>query len=38
MTATCPDYDQIVRVVQLYIDAFNDGHVNKVKEAFHEDA
>jgi len=38
MTATCPDYDQIVRVVQLYIDAFNDGDVNKFKEAFHEDA
>jgi ketosteroid isomerase-like protein len=36
--ATTPDYDAIVHVVQLYIDAFNDGSVAKFKEAFHEDA
>ena len=37
-TATTPDYDEIVRVVQLYIDGFNDGDIAKFKEAFHEDA
>jgi ketosteroid isomerase-like protein len=37
-TATTPDYDAIVRVVQLYIDGFNDCDVAKFKEAFHEDA
>jgi Putative lumazine-binding len=36
-TATTPDYDEIVRVVQLYIDGWK-GDVNKFKEAFHEDA
>jgi hypothetical protein len=36
-TATTPDYDGIVRVVQLYIDGFQ-GDVDKFKEAFHEDA
>ena len=36
-TATTPDYDEIVRVVQLYIDGFK-GDVDKFKEAFHEDA
>jgi hypothetical protein len=35
--ATTPDYDEIVRVVQLYIDGWK-GDVNKFKEAFHEDA
>ena len=38
MTATMTDYDEILRVVQLYIDGFNDGDVNKFKEAFHENA
>lgn len=44
MTAVAPDhtaatdYDEIVRVVQLYIDGFNDCSVAKFKEAFHEDA
>src|SRR5207302_6984305 len=38
MTATMTDYDEIVRVVQLYIDGFNDGDINKFKEAFHENA
>ena len=36
-TATTPDYDEIVRVVQLYIDGWK-GDVHKFKEAFHEDA
>lgn len=36
--ATTPDYDSIVRVVQLYIDGFNDCSVAKFKEAFHENA
>ncbi len=38
MTDKTPDYDEIVRVVQLYVDGFNDGDVSKFKEAFHEDA
>ena len=36
--ATTPDYDAIVRVVQLYLDGFNDCSVAKFKEAFHESA
>ncbi|MCH4565370.1 MULTISPECIES: nuclear transport factor 2 family protein [Halomonas] len=32
-----PDYDEIVRVVQLYVDGFQGG-IDKLKEAFHEDA
>ena len=35
---TAPDYDEIVRVIQLYIDGFNQSDVNKFHEAFHEDA
>ncbi len=38
MTARTDDYDEIVRVVQLYIDAFNDNDISKLKEAFLEDA
>jgi hypothetical protein len=38
MTARTDDYDEIVRVVQLYIDGFNDNSVSKLREAFHEDA
>ena len=49
MTRAVPDYDEIVRVVQLYVDAFNerDGgpaqgpdpvRMDMLKEAFHEDA
>jgi ketosteroid isomerase-like protein len=38
MTARTDDYDAIVRVVQLYIDGFNDNDVDKFKEAFDEDA
>jgi hypothetical protein len=36
-TATTPDYDEIVRVVQLYLDGWK-GDIDKFKEAFHEDA
>ncbi len=35
---TTPDYDKIVRVVQLYIDGFNACDSAKFKEAFHENA
>ena len=38
MTARTDDYDEIVRVVQLYIDGFNDNEVSKFREAFDEDA
>jgi Putative lumazine-binding len=38
MTATATDYDEIVRVVQLYIDGFNDCDIEKFKQAFHENA
>jgi ketosteroid isomerase-like protein len=38
MTARTDDYDAIVRVVQLYLDAFNDNNVEKFREAFDEDA
>jgi hypothetical protein len=38
MTARTDDYDEIVRVMQLYIGGFNDNSVSKLKEAFHEDA
>ena len=38
MTARTDDYDAIIRVMQLYIDAFNDNDVSKLREAFDEDA
>ena len=38
MTATAPDHDEIVRVVQLYVDGFNDRDLGKFRDAFHEDA
>jgi hypothetical protein len=38
MTARTDDYDEIVRVVQLYIDGFNDNNISKFREAFDEDA
>ena len=38
MTARTDDYDEIVRVVQLYIDGFNDNDIDKFKAAFDEDA
>jgi ketosteroid isomerase-like protein len=38
MTARTDDYDDIVRVVQLYVDAFNDNNIGKLREAFDEDA
>ena len=37
-TATAPDYDEIVHVVQLYVDGFNCRDVDKFKQAFHESA
>lgn len=38
MTVKTDDYDEIVRVVQLYVGAVNDNDVNTLKEAFHDDA
>ena len=38
MTARTDNYDAIVRVIHLYIDGFNDNSVDKLREAFHEDA
>src|ERR1051325_8993321 len=38
MTARTDDYDEIVRVARLYIDAFNENDINKLREAFEEDA
>lgn len=38
MTGRKDDYDAIVRVVQLYIDAFNDNNFRKFREAFDDDA
>jgi hypothetical protein len=38
MTTRATDYDEIVRVVQLYVDGFNESSVAKFKKAFHEDA
>jgi hypothetical protein len=38
MTARTDDYDAIIRVVQLYIDGFNDNDIGKFREAFHDEA
>ena len=38
MTARTDDYDEIVRVVRLYVDAWNDNDIDKLREAFDEDA
>jgi hypothetical protein len=38
MTERTKDYGEILRVMQLYIDGFNDNEINKFHEAFHEDA
>jgi hypothetical protein len=38
MPSTTDDYDEIRRVMQLYIDGFNDNDIRKFREAFHEDA
>jgi hypothetical protein len=38
MTVRTDDYDEIVRVMQFYIDGFNDNSVSKLREAFDEDA
>jgi hypothetical protein len=37
-TSQAADYDEIVRVVQLYIDGFRTGHTTLFEEAFHDDA
>ena len=38
MTTRTNDYDEIVRVVQLYLDAYNENDLSKLKEAFDENA
>ena len=38
MTDRAKDYNEIARVMQLYVDGFNDNDVEKFKEAFHPDA
>ena len=38
MTVRTNDYDEIVGVIQLYIDGFNDNDIGKFRRAFHEDA
>ena len=38
MTARTDDYDEIVRVIQLYLDAYNENDLSKLKEAFDKDA
>jgi hypothetical protein len=38
MTASTNDYNEILRVMQLYIDGFNDNDISKFREAFDEDA
>ena len=37
-TGRAADYDEIVRVVQLYIDGFRTGDTTLFEEAFHDDA
>ena len=37
-TSRAADYDEIVRVVQLYIDGFRTGDTALFEEAFHDDA
>jgi hypothetical protein len=38
MTSRTDDYDAIVRVMQRYIDGFNDNEASKFREAFDKDA
>jgi hypothetical protein len=38
VTERTKDYEEILRVMQLYIDGFNDNDISKFREAFHEDA
>jgi len=38
VTERAKDYDEIARVMQLYVDGANDNDVGKFKEAFHQDA
>jgi hypothetical protein len=33
-----PDHDEIVRVIQLYIDGFNQSDIGKFRECFHDNA
>jgi len=33
-----PDYDEIVNVIQLYIDGFNQADIRKFRQGFHENA
>lgn len=37
LAESAPDHDEIVRIVQLYINGFQ-GRLDKLEEAFHEDA
>lgn len=37
LVESAPDHDEIVRIVQLYINGFQ-GRLDKLEEAFHEDA
>jgi len=36
--ASAPDYDDIVRIIQLYVAGFNESDVSKFRETCHEDA
>jgi hypothetical protein len=38
MTKRTDDYDEIVRVIHLYLDAANENDLNKLKEALDENA
>ena len=38
MPTRAPDYDEIIRVVQLYVDGHGSRDIETFKEAFHEDA
>ncbi len=38
MTVRTDDYDAIVRTVQLYVDAFNDNDIAKLRQAFDKDS
>ena len=38
MTSSTTEYDEIVRVIQLYIDGASNGEAGKLKEAFHADS
>jgi hypothetical protein len=38
MTARTDDYEEILRVMQLYLDAYNENDISKLREAFDENA